>query len=84
VARYEASRNVLGVIRQGRLFGRTQTAVLRAEDILPLQMDTTTLERTIEEVSWKLQRERSATLASPLNAKTTTPAATPSSVCWTI
>jgi di/tricarboxylate transporter len=51
VAGYESSRNVhvLGVIREGRrLFGRMYAAVLQAEDILLLQADTATLERTIE------------------------------------
>jgi di/tricarboxylate transporter len=62
VAAYEASRNahVLGVIREGRrLFGRTHAAVLQAEDILLLQADTTTLERTIEEDQLELvERDR--------------------------
>jgi di/tricarboxylate transporter len=52
VAGYESSRNahVLGVIRENRrLFGRTQSVVLQAEDIVLLQADTATLERTIEE-----------------------------------
>ena len=52
VAGYESSRNahVLGVVRAGRrLFGRVQAAVLQAGDILLLQADTATLERTIEE-----------------------------------
>ena len=52
VAGYEFSRNahVLGVIREGRrLFGRMQAAVLQAGDIMLLQADTATLERTIEE-----------------------------------
>jgi di/tricarboxylate transporter len=41
---------VLGVIRENRrLFGRTQSVVLQAEDIVLLQADTATLERTIEE-----------------------------------
>jgi di/tricarboxylate transporter len=52
VAGYESSRNahVLGIIREGRrLFGRMQAAVLQAGDIMLLQADTATLERTIEE-----------------------------------
>jgi di/tricarboxylate transporter len=52
VAGYASSRkaHVLGVIREGRrLFGRTQAAVLQAGDIMLLQADTATLERTIEE-----------------------------------
>lgn len=52
IGRFEASRNVtvLGVVRDGhRLFGRMREAVAAADDILLLQADTATLQRTIEE-----------------------------------
>jgi di/tricarboxylate transporter len=64
VAQYASTRNahVLGVIRNGRrLFGRTHAAVLQAEDILLLQVDTTTLERTVEEDQLELvERDKEA------------------------
>jgi hypothetical protein len=70
IAGFESSRNahVLGVIREGRrLFGRTQAAVLQPKDILLLQADTATLERTIEEDQLELV-ERDKRRAQPEGA----------------
>jgi di/tricarboxylate transporter len=67
VGRFAAGNRIVvhGVVRDGRrLFGRVEEAALQAGDILLLEADTATLERTIEEHGLELvergKRERRA------------------------
>jgi uncharacterized protein with PhoU and TrkA domain len=67
IGRFAAGHGIVvhGVVRDGRhLFGRLEEAALQAADILLLEADTATLERTIEENGLELversKRERRA------------------------